>query len=162
TPLDRPIRKLLSFSAVMLRVPGMLSGIAVLAFISLCVAADVASADGPSCRTLLATFLQEPTDSNLEALTKQGSDKCSASLGLGDYQSLDRLIERGNVPAALFVASHVRQLNNEERENALRALGQFASYHMREFLVSTSGALTDREFRDALTMLPVDLGDDFG
>ncbi len=109
----------------------------------------------------MASFLQQPTDSNLKAIGGR-DDKCWTSLGLGDYQSLDALVERGNEPAAQFVAAHVGQLDAEELEDVLTALGQFASYHMREFLVSTSRALTDRQFKDALTMLPRDLADDFG
>jgi hypothetical protein len=132
-----------------------------IAFYHLSVAADVGSTD-VACRTAVAKFFKEPTDSNLKSMSSPDGDTCWASLGLDDYQTLNKLIERGNAPAALFAAPHVRQLDGAELQDTLRALGQFASYHMREFLASTSSALTDLEFTDALTLLPRDLDDDFG
>ena len=133
-----------------------------IAFYHLSVAADVGTAAGLGCRTAVAKFFKEPTDANLGSISSSDADKCWESLGLDDHQNLNRLIERGNAPAALFAAPHVRKLQGVEQQEALRALGQFASYHMREFLVSTSNALTELECNAALTALPVDLGDDFG
>lgn len=122
-------------------------------------AADASGTDGPSCPAVVTRFLQAPTDASVGGI-RNVSDRCWSALTIDDYQRLDRLVETGNERAALLLAPHVRQLDGGELEDALRALGQFASHHMRDFVESVSASLTDYEFTDALTMLPLDLDDD--
>jgi hypothetical protein len=53
-------------------------------------------------------------------------------------------------------------LDGGELEDALRSVGQFAKQDMSSTIeLCLSGALTERQFRNALTMLPSGLEDDF-
>ena len=128
---------------------------------SVAVAAKSSSAEG-LCRTLIDQFLRSPTAGHLSAMQDSQRGDCWSVILLNQIQRLDHLIAAGNTPSATLLAPHVRNLDGGELEDALRAFGQYASHHMPEFVSSPiGGALTDREFADALTMLPLDLSDQY-
>jgi hypothetical protein len=130
------------------------------------VTASGADSDGDSdmdsCRLSIARLLQAPTSSNFAAFQRDNLDGCWSRVAMEQLQEFDKLVAGGNRPAARFLAQHVRQLDGGELEDALRAFGQFASHHMADFLaLSAAGALTERQATNALTMLPLDLDDNF-
>jgi hypothetical protein len=115
-----------------------------------------------ACHTAVVRFLEAPTSTNFTLIPGTGNSKCWTSLRTKQLQALDRLVAGGNEPAAQLLAPHVRLLDGGELEDALRSLGQFAARHMLSLVkLSVSGALTDREFTDALTMLPLEFEDNF-
>lgn len=114
-----------------------------------------------SCKAAIARFLEAPTADGLSAIPHHG-DECWSKLKTKQLQALDALVAGGNKYAARLLAPHVRHLEGGELEDALRAVGQFATHAMPDAVdLCLSGALTEREFRDALTMLPVGLEDNF-
>ena len=118
--------------------------------------------ESQTCQTAVKRFIQEPNARNYAAIPKPGDDRCWSALSVEQWQGLDHLTIDGNLSAARLLAPQVHRLDGGELEDALRALGQFATHHMNDFLTfSASGALTDHESTDALTMLPLDLEDDF-
>jgi hypothetical protein len=113
------------------------------------------------CQTAMAHFLSAPSNTTFAAMDRGVDAKCSR-YPVEQLQGLDKLASHGNRYAAQLLAPQVRLLDGGELEDALRSLGEFGSRHMQEFMApAVAGALTDRNIADALTMLPLDLEDDF-
>ena len=113
------------------------------------------------CKAAITRFLDAPTADSLTGIPRHG-DECWSDLKTRQLQSLDALVAGGNKFAVQLLAPHVRHLDGGELEDALRAVGQFATHAMPDTVeLCLSGALTEREFRDALTMLPPGLEDNF-
>jgi len=121
-----------------------------------------ASANSRTCSEAIASFLKEPTARNYDEMRRLKADACSSTLTNSQIQSLDHLTAGGNKLAAQLLAPAVRRLDGGELEDALRALGRYSVYDMRSFLsMVATGSLTQHEASDALTMLPLELEDQF-
>jgi hypothetical protein len=80
----------------------------------------------------------------------------------GSIPALIRLVENGNVNVANLLAPHVRRLDGGELEDALRAYGILAGENPEAlFAIQQSGGLTDQQVKDAVTMLPLQMSDDY-
>ena len=114
------------------------------------------------CQTSVARFLKSPTTTTFDAIPKTTGGGCLPDLTIEQQQKLDSLVSQGNVAAARLLAPQVRRLDGGELEDALRSLGHFSSLHMRDFVaLMDTGGLTVREMTDAVTMLPLDMEDNF-
>ena len=110
------------------------------------------------CQSAIATFLRDPTEGSLAALSADDHD-CWTELRASpaDLQRLDRLAANGNLHAARLLARHLQSLGGGELGDAYRALGQFGALHTEEFLgLALSEGLTSRRVSEAITMLPLD------
>jgi hypothetical protein len=113
------------------------------------------------CHSAIAHFLRVPSSTSFAAINPAADNKCSY-FTVEQLQGLDKLAASGDRYAAQLLASQIRTLDGGELEDALRSLGEFGSRHMQEFIgPAVAGAMTDRNLADALTMLPLDLEDNF-
>lgn len=114
------------------------------------------------CSDAVTLFVATPTSHNYEDIRPLMGDTCWSTLTVKQIQSLDALVAAGNKFAAQLMAPHLRQLDGGELEDALRAFGRYSIHDMRDFLsLVASRALTQQEASDALTMLPLELDDQF-
>ena len=109
------------------------------------------------CQSAVDTFLSSPDEAKLLALDKSA---CSALKLNENLNRLNRFVEVGNRWAAQYSAEHVKELDGGNLEDALIALGQFSNHNMtRLLLLAKNRLLSEREFSDTLTMLPLSLSD---
>jgi len=116
-----------------------------------------------TCQQSVSTFLDNPNKSTLAALSGLRDSTCWDVIGSSntDLNRLNEWAEKGNPWAAQYVANHLKRLDGGNLEDALRALGQFSEHDMEGLLILASrGGLSSGELTDALTMLPLNLGDD--
>ena len=111
------------------------------------------------CQLAVDAFLSSPDEAKLLALDKSA---CSPVIRSSN-ENLNRLngfVAGGNPWAAQYSAEHVKELDGGNLEDALIALGQFSNHDMtRLLLFAKNRLLSERELRDALTMLPLSLSD---
>lgn len=117
----------------------------------------------PDCQEVANTFLALPTKHTFTVLVGDDQTRCWSVIGSSNSNLalLDRSAEKGNRWAAEYLARNLRNLDGGNLEDSLSALGQFSDQNMERFLIFASkGQLSKHEFTDALTMLPLSLGDD--
>jgi hypothetical protein len=115
------------------------------------------------CEEKLQGFLHAPNAASLAVLKQSKEDDCWSEIGISNerQQALLKYVASGNIPAAQYLAPHVRRLDGGNLEDALIALGQFSGIHMDAlFDLVASGALSDGELQRSLIMLPLTLSDE--
>jgi hypothetical protein len=120
------------------------------------------SASSLGCQEAVRVFLATPAKRTLITLLGADETDCWAVIGLSNV-NLDQLIYsvgQGNRWAAQYLASHLRNLDGGNLEDALIALGQFSDHNMERLLIfANKGQISNHELTDALTMLPLSLSD---
>jgi len=121
-----------------------------------------ATASPLSCKQRTERFLHDPVGASVEALGARPDEDCWLALMRSEdsLQSLIAAVAKGSIPAARYLAPHIRELDGGDLEDADVALGLFSMYDMQEFMhLALSGVITEDEFKSALVMLPLTLSD---
>ena len=107
-------------------------------------------------------FIHDPVTASADELNAPSGADCWSAVMRSEaaLSALIVAIRQGSIPAAKYLAPHVDSLDGGELEDAHRALGEFSMFHMTEFMnLARSGALTERDLRRSLVMLPLSLSD---
>jgi hypothetical protein len=144
---------------------GQLLGRFLLRFALICTAQLCPSAADASeqCEALVNGFLHSPNEMSLRELGKVSPEDCWNAVGTSNerLQIINNLVSNGNYSAAQYLASHLRQLDGGNLEDALIALGQFSEKEMEGFLdLARLHMLTRHQLSDSLTMLPLSMSDE--
>lgn len=113
------------------------------------------------CQRESAAFLETPSKHAFLALEKNGHT-CWTIIGLSNenLNKLNRLVGSGDRWAAEYLVKHLRTLDGGNLEDSLIALGRFSEHDMRRLLIfANKKQISQREFMDALVMLPLPLSD---
>jgi len=116
-----------------------------------------------NCQEAVKAFLAHPAKHTFTVLVSEDQARCWSFIEASNSNLalLARSVERGNRWAAEYLARNLRNLDGGNLEDSLTALGKFSDQRMERFLTfANKGQLSQHEFTDALTMLPLSLGDD--
>ena len=115
------------------------------------------------CAKAARKFLRNPSKNALKDVNASHKEACWGILGASNANLYKLLgfVENGNTSAAEYLSTNLDMLDGGNLEDSLISLGQFSELRMEAFLnFSKSGYLSDQEMTDALTMLPLFIGDD--
>lgn len=115
-----------------------------------------------SCEKAAGVFLDHPTKHTFATLIEVDEEQCWIAIGSSNLslQRLTHSVAKGNRWAAEYLAKNLRNLDGGNLEDSLVALGQFSDHNMERFLLFASKEqVSEHEFTDALTMLPLSLSD---
>jgi len=114
------------------------------------------------CDGKAKNLLTAPNEQALKAVSEADDKKCWMVIGCWDnnFYTLVRSVEQGNRWAAQYLAEHLKELDGGYLGDSLRALGQFSEHEMEQFLCfKKNDRLTENQFKNALTNLPLSLSD---
>ena len=114
------------------------------------------------CREPAKAFLSTPNDRTLRAVSDAAvAEACWTALSPeAKRDRLIRHVEHGNRWAVQYLADHLDLLDGGDLEDSFVALGQFGDHHPERLLVfAKEGHLSDKDVKNAMTMLPLSLSD---
>jgi hypothetical protein len=115
------------------------------------------------CRESARAFVTSPTRHGLLTLSGSSADACWSIIGMSNdnLNQLNSATKNGNRWAALYLGEHLKKLDGGNLEDSLRALGGFSDHNMKQLIIyANEGKLSEHEFTDALSMLPLSMSDD--
>ena len=113
------------------------------------------------CLRLRDSFLTRASENTYRSLELHHECEAPSSYSPNDIQQLIQLAGNGNRWAAQYLAKNLNQFDGGDLEDALVGLGRFSVHDMTSFMMlSKNGTISERNFSDALTMLPLSMSDD--
>jgi len=114
-----------------------------------------------SCLQLRDSFLACPSENTYQSLERHAECEASSNYSTNDIQRLVQLAGNSNRWAARYLAKNLKQFDGGDLEDALVGLGKFSTHNMANLMIFLkNGTISERNFCDALTMLPLSMSDD--
>lgn len=114
-----------------------------------------------SCLQLRDSFLARHSENTYQSLELRAECEAPSNYSPNDIQRLVHLTGNGNRWAAQYLAKNLKQFDGGDLEDALVGLGKFSTHNMASLMgFLKNGTISERNFCDALTMLPLSISDD--